>query len=197
MDSSNIYPGPSRCNPRDAALSPGRFDLPPWIYPAACHAMTLVARYGHLHVRDGKSRYARHNEPLMARLRALVEARKAESKSPGIFGGELTRPMLNRFLDHLHKKLKQLLKMRGEFVLHSLRHMCGTRMGEAGADAFTSRAQQGDGQPALRTRDTGSIGEGRGAVREFQSEGGKYSARGLETSAARYSFRYTSRSCVR
>jgi integrase len=45
--------------------------------------------------------------------------------------------MLNGSLDHLHKELRETLKMSGEFVLHSLRHSYGTRLGEAGADAFT------------------------------------------------------------
>jgi integrase len=163
--------------------------------------MTLGARYGHLHVRDSKSRFARRNVPLMARVRALLEARKAESNSPGVFGGEVTWPMLNNSLAHLHEKLKQLLKMWGEFVLHSLRHTYGTRLGEAGANAFTSVRLRGHSgatvSQALRTPDIGSIGEGSGAVRELPSEGGKYSARGPETSATHYSFRYTSGSCVR
>ena len=79
----------------------------------------------------------------MARVRALLEARKAESNSPGVFGGEVTRPMLSSSLDHLHKKLKQLLKMQGEFVLHSLRHTYGTRLGEAEANALTSMRARG------------------------------------------------------
>jgi integrase len=33
--------------------------------------------------------------------------------------------------------MRQTLKMPGVFVLHSLRHTYGTRLGEAGADAFT------------------------------------------------------------
>jgi site-specific recombinase XerD len=33
--------------------------------------------------------------------------------------------------------VRKLLKLPADFVLHSLRHTFGTRLGEAGADAFT------------------------------------------------------------
>jgi site-specific recombinase XerD len=33
--------------------------------------------------------------------------------------------------------VRTLLKMPSDFVLHSLRHSFGTRLGESGADAFT------------------------------------------------------------
>jgi integrase len=95
------------------------------------------ARFGYLHVRDGKSRFARRNVPLTGRVRAVVERRKAGSSATWVFAKDAARPMLNGSLDHLHKKLRQTLKLSGEFVLHSLRHTYGTRLGESGADAFT------------------------------------------------------------
>jgi len=54
-----------------------------------------------------------------------------------VYAESATRPMLNGSLDHLHRDMRTALKMPGEFVLHSLRHTYGTRLGEAGADAFT------------------------------------------------------------
>ena len=39
--------------------------------------------------------------------------------------------------DHEHARTRELLKYPEGFVLHSLRHTFGTRLGEAGADAFT------------------------------------------------------------
>ncbi len=95
------------------------------------------AKFGYLHVRDGKSRFARRNVPLTARVCAMLESRKAESKGLSVFAESAARPMLNSSLDHLHRDLRGVLKMTGEFVLHSLRHTYGTRLGEAGADAFT------------------------------------------------------------
>jgi integrase len=95
------------------------------------------AKFGYLHVRDGKSRFARRNVPLTVRVRAMLENRKGQSKSPWVFAESATEPMRNSSLDHLHRELRETLKMPGEFVLHSLRHTYGTRLGEAGADAFT------------------------------------------------------------
>ena len=114
--------------------------------------MTLVARSGHLPVRHGKSRFPRRHGPLLAPVRAWLEARKAASNSPGVCGGEVTRPMLHSSLDPLHQKLKQLLKMQGEFVLHSLRHTYGTRLGEAGADAGTIRRLRGQSSATVSRR---------------------------------------------
>ena len=95
------------------------------------------AKFGYLYVRNGKSRFARRNVPLTVRVRDMLESRKAESKTPWVFAESAARPMLNSSLDHLQKELRETLKMPGEFVLHSLRHSYGTRLGEAGADAFT------------------------------------------------------------
>lgn len=95
------------------------------------------AKFGYLHVQDGKSRHALRNVPLTGRVRAMLESRKAESKAPWVFSEDNGRPMRNSSLDHLHKKLRATLKMPAGFVLHSLRHTYGTRLGEGGADAFS------------------------------------------------------------
>jgi site-specific recombinase XerC len=78
--------------------------------------------------------------PLTARVREMLKRRKAQTDSAWVFAEDAARPMLNSSLDHLHKKLRklrQVLKLPGDFVLHSLRDTYGTRLGEAGADAFT------------------------------------------------------------
>ncbi len=67
----------------------------------------------------------------------MLEKRKAEAKTPCVFAESVDHPMLNSSLDHLHKKLRETLKISADFVLHFLRHTSGTRLGEAGADAFT------------------------------------------------------------
>ena len=95
------------------------------------------ARFGYLHVRDGKSRFARRNTPLTVRLRTVLESRRSRGGTGWVFAERAVRPMLSSSFDHLHGKLRQMLKLPGEFVLHSLRHTYGTRLGEAGADAFT------------------------------------------------------------
>lgn len=40
-------------------------------------------------------------------------------------------------LGQQQKRIRELLKLPNDFVLHSLRHSFGTRLGEAGANAFT------------------------------------------------------------
>ena len=40
-------------------------------------------------------------------------------------------------LDHQHAEVRKALRLTEDFVLYSLRHTMLTRLGEAGADAFT------------------------------------------------------------
>src|SRR3984885_1511516 len=46
-------------------------------------------------------------------------------------------PWPNSHLGQQHARMRTLMKLPTDFVLHSLRHTFGTRLGEAGADAFT------------------------------------------------------------
>jgi site-specific recombinase XerD len=46
-------------------------------------------------------------------------------------------PLCDTSLDQQHARLRATLKLQSDFVLHCLRHTFGTRLGEAGADAFT------------------------------------------------------------
>jgi integrase len=94
------------------------------------------AKFGYLHVKEGKSRLAKRNVPLTARVRAMLAGRSARAKTPWVLAGESETPILVSSLDHAHAKLRKALKMPTDFVLHSLRHTYGTRLGEARADAF-------------------------------------------------------------
>jgi hypothetical protein len=69
----------------------------------------------------------------------MLQARKAVSKSSWVFPGDsLDAPILGTSLDHQHDEVRDdTLKWSKEFVVHSLRHTMLTRLGEAGADAFT------------------------------------------------------------
>jgi len=102
-----------------------------------------------IHIRDGKSKNAKRNVPLTNRVSNLLMNRIAESSSKWIFPGESgDRPILVTSLAHAHIKICRPTVKVGkksvrryvfpkDFVLHSLRHTCLTRLGEAGADAFT------------------------------------------------------------
>jgi integrase len=103
------------------------------------------ARYGWIHVRDGKSKNAKRNVPMTGRVSAAIAPRISNEASPWVFPGELPEnPMLATSLAHAHIQLcrpgsgkKRRYLLPKEFVLHSCRHTALTRLGEAGADAFT------------------------------------------------------------
>jgi len=66
----------------------------------------------------------------------MLEHCEAEASVLSVSAKSATRLALSSSLDHLHKELRERLKLPGEFVLHFLRCTYGTRLGEAGADAF-------------------------------------------------------------
>lgn len=92
---------------------------------------------GYLQVREGKTRYRARSLNLTSRVRLMLEKHKQESRSNFPFGGDPGRPYLPSSLAHLHAELRRKLKLPQEFVLYSLRHTALTRLGQAGADAFT------------------------------------------------------------
>ena len=68
----------------------------------------------------------------------MLKARKAAVKSPWVFPGDLPdASILGTSLDHQHSEVRTKLKLPSDFVVHSLRQTMLTRIGEAGADAFT------------------------------------------------------------
>jgi len=96
------------------------------------------ARFGYLQVRKGKSKNAKRIVSITSRVRDMLEGRLSSSRSPYAFPGkQADKPILGTSMNHMHTKLRRMLKMSEEFVLHSLRHTLLTRMGEAGTDVFT------------------------------------------------------------
>jgi integrase len=96
------------------------------------------AKLGYIAVRKGKSPKAKRNLSLTARAAEMLKARKAGAKSALVFPGDsLDAAILGTSLDHQHDAVRTALKLPKDFVIHSLRHTMLTRLGEAGADAFT------------------------------------------------------------
>ncbi|HEV2484112.1 MAG TPA: tyrosine-type recombinase/integrase [Terracidiphilus sp.] len=102
------------------------------------------ARYGWIAIRDGKTKNAQRNVPLVSRVSRLLEEKQKAATSVWVFPGESNRPLLGTSLAHMHAKVcrpivkgKRQHRFPAEFVLHSLRHTALTRLGEAGADSFT------------------------------------------------------------
>jgi integrase len=95
------------------------------------------AKYGYLCVRKGKSKNAKRNVSLTARVREMLIARHSANDSQWVFPGDMEGPFLATSLNHQHIKIRRLLGLSEDFVIHSLRHTMLTRLGEAGVDAFT------------------------------------------------------------
>lgn len=95
------------------------------------------AKYGYLRVRSGKSKNAKRTVSLTARVREMLVTRCSSTKSLWVFPGESDKSFLSTSLNHQHSKIRDLLGLPKDFVIHSLRHTMLTRLGEAGVDAFT------------------------------------------------------------
>jgi integrase len=120
----------------ESGIRPGEAANLPWsdvyLQPA------VRAKFGYIAIRHGKSKNAKRNLSLTARASEMLKARKAAAKSAWVFPGDLPdAPILGTSLDHQHDDVRQALKLPADFVIHSLRHTMLTRLGEAGADAFT------------------------------------------------------------
>lgn len=95
------------------------------------------AKFGYLTVLSGKSKnWKSRNVPLSERVVAMLKRWGPEETGP-VFHREDGSLLPNSHLDHQHALVRELLKLPEDFVLHSLRHTFGTRLGESGADAFT------------------------------------------------------------
>jgi integrase len=95
------------------------------------------AKFGYLTVSPGKAKNGRgRNVPLSERVVAMLRSREPQG-SGLVFRREDGSEFTQSTLDYHHAAVRKLLKMPSDFVLHSLRHTFGTRLGEAGADAFT------------------------------------------------------------
>lgn len=101
----------------------------------------IHAKHGYIVIRGTKSGNAKRNLRLTARAAEMLKARKPATKSAGapwVFPGETDRAaFLVSSLDHQHNDVRGALELSRDFVIHSLRHTMLTRLGEAGADAFT------------------------------------------------------------
>jgi len=96
------------------------------------------AKLGYIHIQRGKTKKAKRNVPLTPRVRAMLGVRTQDRKTRWVFPSEHGKCPVSRFtVRSQHQVLREKQKLPREFVIHSLRHTYGTRLGEAGADAFT------------------------------------------------------------
>ncbi|MEN6536907.1 MAG: site-specific integrase [Bryobacteraceae bacterium] len=108
------------------------------VWPDVILKPAVSARHGYIRIREGKSEKAKRTLSLTPRVSEMLKTRKTASRSEWVFPGNSSRaPILVTSLDHQHDELRESLGLPSEFVIHSLRHTMLTRLGEAGADAFT------------------------------------------------------------
>ncbi len=120
----------------DTGMRPGEASAIEWAHvrlqPAA------GSKFGYVHVPGGKSKNAKRNLSLTARVAAMLKARhKSRRGGSFVFPGDAGGASLVSSLDHQHAEFCALTGVFPAFVIHSLRHTMLTRLGESGADAFT------------------------------------------------------------
>ena len=97
---------------------------------------------GRLRIKEGKTKNARRAVSLNVKATELLKARATTcdlGPDSLVFpsGTDASKPYLNSSLAHMHGKVRATLGYGKEFVIHSLRHTFLTRLGQAGADAFS------------------------------------------------------------
>lgn len=112
-----------------------------------------TARYGYIFIPDGKTKYARRNVPLTARVKALLEMRHEALGCPkeGWVFPAATRTGRVERLKSQHSRALKDAKVK-PFVLYSLRHTMLTRLGESGAEAFTIQKIAGHSSALISQR---------------------------------------------
>jgi integrase len=124
-----------------------------WLFPflcdtglrisEACNLLREHVTFVDLHpvsirVVKGKTRYSKREIPLTARAASCLEECLLRSKSQWVFaarGGK--KPMTRHYPSEIFRTIRSVLNLGPETVLHSARHTFCTRLGNAGADAFT------------------------------------------------------------
>jgi len=145
------------------------------------------AKFGYIRIRAGKSKNAQRNLSLTARAAAMLKARKATRSTPRVFPGEKPdAAILGTSLDHQHDDVRTALKLPSDFVIHSLRHTMLTRLGEAGADAFTIMRIAGHSSVTVSQRYVHPTPEGmeRAFERLEELNAGKYETAEAEAKVA-------------
>jgi integrase len=89
----------------------------------------LTVRAGH--AKSGKAR----SIPLTAKARSVLEG--ITGRQGLVFRNKDGGANYHIWLDQQHAAVRELLGFSSKFVLHSLRHTFGTRLGETGAESFT------------------------------------------------------------
>jgi integrase len=95
------------------------------------------AKYGYLTIRALNAKNSKsRNIPLTDRASAILK-QQTPTETGFVFHRADGSVLYQTWLNQQHTAVRNALKLPEDFVLHSLRHTFGTRLGEAGADSFT------------------------------------------------------------
>jgi len=101
------------------------------------------AERGWVFVAKGKTKAARRYVPLTVRAHSILVKRKAASTSAYVWTLKHSRRLGRMYASRLFHALVKEMSLPWDCVLHSTRHTFCTRLGEAGADAFTIKSLAG------------------------------------------------------
>jgi integrase len=98
--------------------------------------VNLKERPGYVTVRAGHAKSSKaRTVDFTPRARKTLEG--ITGRKGLVFRGAEGQPLYHTWLDQQHAAVRTLLGFSDEFVLHSLRHTFGTRLGASGADVRT------------------------------------------------------------
>jgi integrase len=98
--------------------------------------VNLREQPGYVTVRSGTAKNSeKRTVELTPRARAVLEG--LDGRAGRVFRNDAGAPLYQTWLDKQHAEVRKLLAFPEDFVLHSLRHTIGTRLGASGADVRT------------------------------------------------------------
>jgi integrase len=101
----------------------------------------------------GKTKYAKREIPLTARAASCLEQALAQSRSPYVWTSKGGRKPLGRhYPSQQFRLMRDAIGLPSDCVLHSTRHTFCTRLGNAGADAFTIQKLAGHSSIVISQR---------------------------------------------
>ena len=105
------------------------------------------AQFGYVHNPYGKTKWRKRNLPMTARVKALLNMRFETAEKPAqgwvFLASDGEGHLSYNTIKCQHDRTLERLKSVKRFRLYDLRHTYLTRLGEAGADAFTIRKMAG------------------------------------------------------
>jgi len=109
--------------------------------------------FGHIQIRDGKTPFRKRALPITLRTKEILSKWMAKSKSDVVFTREDNISPLSAFtLIQQQERMRNLLNLPWDAVVHGGRHTALTNLGMAGADPFSLQKIAGHANIATTMR---------------------------------------------